>query len=68
MMVGDMLIHTSVWMSGRRSDGTYNYDHFFANLADEFANNDIAIVNQETILILIVPRSWVTPRQRRAWT
>lgn len=50
MMVGDMLIHTSVWNSGRRSDGTYNYDHFFANLTDEFANNDIAIVNQETIL------------------
>ena len=50
MMVGDMLIHTSVWKSGARPDGTYNYDHFFANLADEFSGADISMVNQETIL------------------
>ena len=49
-MVGDMLIHTSVWKSGARPDGTYNYDHFFANLADEFSGADISMVNQETIL------------------
>lgn len=50
MMVGDMLIHTSVWTSGLRSDGTYNFDHFFTHMADEFSGADIAIVNQETIL------------------
>lgn len=50
MMVGDMLIHTAVWKSGEREDGTYNYDHFFANLSDEFSDADIAMVNQETIL------------------
>lgn len=50
MMVGDMLIHASVWNTGRQPDGSYNYDHFFANLTDEFAKSDIAIVNQETIL------------------
>lgn len=50
MMVGDMLIHTAVWKSGEREDGTYNYDHFFANLSDEFSGADIAMVNQETIL------------------
>lgn len=50
MMVGDMLIHQGVWVSGQRSDGTYNFDHFFAQLADEFAQADIAVVNQETIL------------------
>ena len=50
MMVGDMLIHTSVWTSGLRSDGTYNFDHFFTHMADEFSGADISIVNQETIL------------------
>lgn len=50
MMVGDMLIHQSVWSSGERSDGTYNFDHFFTHMADEFSGADISIVNQETIL------------------
>ncbi|MCF2622236.1 CapA family protein [Collinsella tanakaei] len=50
MMVGDMLIHRSVWQSGEREDGTYNYDHLFTHMADEFADADIAMVNQETIL------------------
>ncbi len=50
MMVGDMLIHQSVWSSGERSDGTYNFDHFFTHMADEFSAADISIVNQETIL------------------
>ncbi len=50
MMVGDMLIHTSVWTSGQRADGTYNFDHFFTHMADEFSSADISIVNQETIL------------------
>lgn len=50
MMVGDMLIHQGVWVSGQRSDGTYNFDHFFAQLAEEFSQADIAVVNQETIL------------------
>lgn len=50
MMVGDMLIHEGVWASGQKSDGTYNYDHFFTQLADEFSSADIAMVNQETVL------------------
>lgn len=50
MMVGDMLIHQGVWLSGERSDGTYNYDHFFTHLAKDFSESDIAIVNQETVL------------------
>ena len=50
MMVGDMLVHPGVWMSGERDDGTRNYDHLFANLSDDFSGTDIAMVNQETIL------------------
>ena len=49
-MVGDVLVHPGVWMSGERSDGTRNYDHIYAQLAQTFTTTDIAIVNQETIL------------------
>ncbi len=50
MMVGDMLVHRGVWESGILSDGSLNYDHFFAHMASDFADSDIAIINQETIL------------------
>ena len=49
-MVGDVLVHPGVWMSGERSDGTRNYDHIYAQFAQTFTKTDIAIVNQETIL------------------
>lgn len=49
-MVGDVLLHEKVADSGRNDDGTYNYDHLFANVKDEIAAADIAIVNQEVIL------------------
>lgn len=49
MMIGDMLMHTRVIDSGLTEDGTYNYDHLFANIADSIAEADLAIVNQETI-------------------
>lgn len=50
IMVGDVLLHEKVAESGKRDDGTYNYDHFFANVKDEILGADIAIVNQEVIL------------------
>lgn len=50
MMVGDMLIHQGVWLSGERGGGIYRYDHFFTHLAADFSGADIAIVNQETVL------------------
>lgn len=49
-MVGDILLHERVYESGDMGDGTYNYDHFFANVEDEIEAADIAIVNQEVIL------------------
>ena len=49
-MVGDILLHERVYESGDMGDGTYNYDHFFANVRDEIEAADIAIVNQEVIL------------------
>ncbi len=50
MMVGDMLVHRGVWESGIQADGSLNYDHLFTHMASDFADADIAIINQETIL------------------
>lgn len=50
LMVGDILLHDNVQESGKLSDGTYNYDHLFANVAEDVKAADIAIANQEVIL------------------
>ena len=50
LAVGDNLIHIEVVQSGKRKDGSLNYDHLYSNLKDEISAADIAIVNQETIL------------------
>lgn len=49
MMIGDILAHDRVIESGRRADGSYNYDHIFAHITDELAMSDLRIVNQETM-------------------
>ena len=49
-MVGDVLLHEKVADSGKMADGTYNYDHLFANVKDHITKADIAIANQEVIL------------------
>lgn len=51
LAVGDDLIHTPVYKSGLQSDGTYNYDSFFANIKDELDTTDIKVINQETVLV-----------------
>lgn len=50
VMVGDVLMHLKVTESGKMEDGTYNYDHMFANVKDEVEAADLAIINQEVIL------------------
>lgn len=50
LAVGDNLVHDQVIHSGLQEDGTYNYDHLFSQLKDEFIASDISIINQETIL------------------
>ncbi len=50
MMIGDILQHSGVFQSGERSDGTYNFDHIFANIAGELDGQDVKVLNQETIL------------------
>ena len=50
VMVGDMLMHGRVMESGLKEDGSYNFDHLFANVKDSIESADLALVNQETIL------------------
>ncbi len=50
VMIGDMLVHEGVYKSGNDGEGNYNFDHLFANIADDIAAADMRIVNQETIL------------------
>ena len=50
VMVGDMLMHDKIINSGLQEDGTYNFDHLFANVKDSISEADFAIVNQETIM------------------
>lgn len=49
-MVGDMLLHLRVTNSGKQEDGTMNFDHIFAPVADLISAADIAIGNQEVML------------------
>jgi len=50
VMVGDMLMHEPILKSGLQEDGTYNFDHLFANVKDTIEEADLAIANQETIM------------------
>lgn len=50
VMVGDILLHDPVTESGKLPDGTYNYEHMFAQVEDMVQNVDLALVNQEVIL------------------
>ena len=50
VMVGDMLMHEPILKSGLQEDGTYNFEHLFANVKDTIEKADLAIANQETIM------------------
>jgi poly-gamma-glutamate synthesis protein (capsule biosynthesis protein) len=50
VMVGDILLHTQVAESGLQEDGSYNFDAIFANMTEEIAAADLALVNQEVII------------------
>ncbi len=50
IMVGDVLLHTPVAQSGKKEDGTYEFDHLFAHVKDTVSAADLALVNQEVII------------------
>ena len=49
-MVGDNLIHNSIYFAAKTNDG-YNFDMMFENVKDEIKEADISIINQETIFV-----------------
>lgn len=50
VMVGDVLLHNTVNESGKMPDGSFNYDHMFAQVKEDIEAADLALVNQEVIL------------------
>jgi len=49
-MVGDNLIHNSIYFAAKTNDG-YNFDMMFENVKDDIKVADVAIINQETIFV-----------------
>ena len=49
-MVGDMLLHTRILNYSLQEDNTYDFNSLFANVAEQIAEVDVALVNQEVIL------------------
>lgn len=47
--VGDNLIHTGVFNSGKQSDGSYTFEHLYSGISDYISQADIAVINQETM-------------------
>ena len=50
IMVGDALIHSSVYMDAEKSDGTYDFKKMLTNVKPIIKKYDLAYYNQETIL------------------
>ncbi len=50
-MVGDDLIHQPIFSQSLLGDGGYDFDRIFEPMKEDFASADVAILNQETILI-----------------
>ena len=48
--VGDNLIHNTLIDAGKTSDGTLDYNSFYANIKKDISAADIAVINQETML------------------
>ena len=49
--VGDNLIHKELYRAAQYEDGKYNFDRMFENVRGEIAKADVAVINQETILV-----------------
>lgn len=50
LMVGDILLHTPLAESGKTESGAYDFSAVFAQLQEEIAGADLALVNQEVII------------------
>ena len=50
LVVGDVLLHDTVQETGLMPDGTRNYAHLVARVADDIAAADVAVASQESPL------------------
>ena len=50
-MVGDDLIHAHIFRTNQQADGTYNFDPLFEHMKKDIEEADVAIINQETIMV-----------------
>lgn len=50
MSLGDNLMHMGIVYTGKKDDGTYNYDFLFDGISDFIDAADISVINQETPL------------------
>lgn len=50
LVVGDVLLHDTVQDTGLMPDGTRDYAHLFAQVADDIAAADVAVASQESPL------------------
>lgn len=49
-MVGDDLIHNTIYFAAKTEDG-YDFDMLFEQVKDDIESADVAIINQETIFV-----------------
>ncbi len=50
-MVGDDLIHARIFRYCQQADGSFNFDQLFEHVKKDIEEADIAIINQETIMV-----------------
>ena len=50
IMVGDILMHDTVVVSGLQDDGSYDFSHLFTHVRNYIEPADVRILNQETVM------------------
>ena len=74
--VGDNLYHSKLYESGENDSGIWNYDHIYTHVLDQIQAADVAMIDQETvllqatmlsalILLLLLPRKWEMPLSKQ---
>lgn len=51
LAVGDNLIHAGLYNSGMNDSGDWNYDHLYQYMKEDIQAADLAVIDQETILV-----------------
>ena len=51
MAAGDNLIHSPIYNKASNGDGTYNFSKMYENVKELIQSYDIAVINEETVLI-----------------